>query len=249
MNIYYLVTIGAIVGYICGSIPFALIIGKLFYKTDVRHHGSGNLGSTNVARTLGPLAGITVMILDVLKGGLPAFIMYKISENVLLNSLEFNHQVVYLSIVYCVTGVMSAIGHCHPLFANFKGGKAVASIFGFIVLMNWKLAVVGAVTYVLVLLITKIVSVASITGAINVVIACFIPYINEAHLFKHGELQNEFSVYIYYVCIIMLALLLIYKHIPNIKRIALGQENKFKFEHKKIKLERKNKANKNDGSN
>ena len=243
MNIYYLVTIGAIVGYLFGSIPFALIVGKIFYKTDVRNHGSGNLGSTNVARTLGPVAGISVMLLDCLKGGLPAFIMYKISENVLLNNLEFAHQVQYLSIIYCVTGVMAAIGHCHPLFANFKGGKAVASICGFLIFMNYKLALVGILTYIIILLISKIVSIASISSAINVVIASFIPFLNKAHLFKYGELENEFSVYIYYVCIVLLALLLIYKHIPNIKRIALGKENKFKFEHKKIKLERKNKQN------
>ena len=85
MSIYYLVTIGALVGYLCGSIPFALIVGKLFYKTDVRNYGSGNLGSTNVGRTLGPVAGMTVMLLDLLKGGVPAFIMYHISENILLN--------------------------------------------------------------------------------------------------------------------------------------------------------------------
>ena len=138
---------------------------------------------------------------------------------------------------------MAAIGHCHPLFANFKGGKAVASICGFLIFMNYKLALVGILTYIIILLISKIVSIASISSAINVVIASFIPFLNKAHLFKYGELENDFSVYIYYVCIVLLALLLIYKHIPNIKRIALGKENKFKFEHKKIKLERKNKQN------
>lgn len=246
MNIYYLVTIGAIFGYICGSIPFALIVGKLFYKTDVRHHGSGNLGSTNVARTLGPLAGISVMLLDLLKGGLPAFIMYKISESILLNSPEFSHQVVYLSIVYCITGVMAAIGHCHPLFANFKGGKAVASIAGFLLFMNYKLFLIGIGTYILVLLICKVVSLSSISAAISVVISVFIPVIKESHLFKYNELNDPFSVYIYYVCIILLALLLIYKHIPNIKRLAKGEEKKFKFEHKHIKQLRKQKETKED---
>ena len=139
------------------------------------------------------------MLLDLLKGGVPAFIMYHISENVLLNTPETAHQVAYLSIIYCVTGVMAAIGHCHPLFANFKGGKAVASIFGFLLFMNWKLAAVGMLTYVIILMIAQIVSVASISAAINVVIASFIPFLNKAHLFKYNELDNEFSCYIYYV--------------------------------------------------
>ena len=97
MSIYYFIIIGGIVGYLIGSIPFALIIGKVFYKVDVRKHGSGNLGSTNVGRTLGPVAGVSVMILDILKAGLPSLIMYKLAEASLANNPEYSHQLVYLS--------------------------------------------------------------------------------------------------------------------------------------------------------
>ena len=232
MNIYYFIVIGGLIGYLCGSIPFALLIGKIFYKVDVRNHGSGNLGSTNVGRTLGPVAGIIVMLLDVLKAGLPAFIMYKIAENSIISNDIYSHQSEYLSCVYCVTGLLACIGHCHPCFANFKGGKGVASIGGFLVFMNYKLALVAIVTYVTMFLITKIISLGSISAAMSTIIVSFFNFFKDCYLFKHNELNNELSVFIYYITLVMLALLLIHRHIPNIERLLKGQEKKFKFEHK-----------------
>ena len=235
MSIYYFIIIGAIIGYLCGSIPFALIIGKVFYKTDVRNHGSGNLGSTNVGRTLGPVAGVVCMLIDITKAGIPALIMYKISEASLLNNPELTNQVVYLSIVYCVTGFASCFGHCFPLFANFKGGKAVASIAGFILCMNYKLAIVAFGAYFIVFLITKIISLGSISTAIATFIASFIPFFKDCYLFTHNELNNNISLLIFHVTLFVLGALLIIRHIPNIKRLLKGEEKKFKFEHKSRK--------------
>ena len=235
MSIYYFIIIGVIIGYLIGSIPFALIIGKVFYKVDVRKHGSGNLGSTNVGRTLGPVAGVSVMILDILKAGLPSLIMYKIAEASLSNNPEFSHQLVYISSIYCITGLMACLGHCHPCFANFKGGKAVASICGFLLFMNYKLFVVAILTYVLVFIIGKIISLASISAAMSTIIVSFIPWFKDCYLFTNGELNNELSVFIYHITLVLLALLLIHRHIPNIERLLKGQEKKFRFEHKNRK--------------
>lgn len=230
MDIYAFVVLGAFIGYLIGSIPFALVIGKVFYKVDVRNYGSKNLGATNVTRTLGVAAGLVVLILDLLKGGLPAFIFYKIAENTILNNQNLAEQAKYLSIVYCITGACTCLGHCHPIFAGFRGGKAVASICGFLLFMNIYLFIIGIIVYIVTLLITKIVSVSSISAAIIVLLCSFIPIFENCYLFTHNELDNSLSQFVYYIVVVFLALLLIYRHIPNINRLMKGQEKKFHIE-------------------
>lgn len=107
--------LSSLIGYLLGSIPFALVIGKVFYNTDIRKHGSGNLGGTNAGRTLGKKAGIAVMVLDVLKAALAMLLAQIIDPS---------------SMIYA--GFFATIGHCFPLFAGFKGGKAVSTAFGFL---------------------------------------------------------------------------------------------------------------------
>ncbi len=230
MDIYVFIVIAIVLGYLCGSIPFALIISKVFYKTDVRKYGSKNLGATNVTRTLGVLAGVSVLVLDVLKGGLPAYILYQIAANVLDES-----QLHYTSIIYCTCGLFCAIGHCHPCFARFKGGKAVASICGFLLFMNIKLFLVAVITFVIAVAITRIVSVGSILAAITVPIFSFIPFFIDSYTFKFNELfpalcGSKTSLFIYYLIIFLLALLLIYRHLGNIQRLLKGEEKKFHIE-------------------
>ena len=104
-----------LIGYLLGSIPFALVIGLVFYKTDVRKHGSGNLGGSNTGRVLGKKAGISVIVCDVLKVVLAVAIVASMNKEASIWA-----------------GVMAALGHCYPIFANFKGGKAVATMFGFL---------------------------------------------------------------------------------------------------------------------
>lgn len=104
-----------VIGYLLGSIPFALVIGKVFYKTDVRNFGSGNLGGTNAGRVLGAKAGIAVIACDILKVVIAIAVSSLISPSTSI-----------------WTGLAAAIGHCYPVFAHFKGGKAVATMFGFL---------------------------------------------------------------------------------------------------------------------
>ena len=111
------ILISVIIGDILGSIPFALVIGKIFYKTDIRNFGSKNLGGSNSGRVLGKKAGIAVMTLDVLK------VIVAIGIASLIGNAEN---------VMLFAGFAAAIGHCYPVFANFKGGKAVATLYGFL---------------------------------------------------------------------------------------------------------------------
>lgn len=233
MDIYAFIVIGILLGYLCGSIPFALLIGKIFYKTDVRKYGSKNLGATNVTRTLGVFAGVVVLLLDLLKGGLPAYILYQIANHSLSNTHP--EQLKYLSIVYCVCGFFTALGHCHPLFAKFKGGKAVASICGFLLFMNYKLFLVAVIVFVVLVLLTRTVSIGSISAAIIVPIFMFIPFFKDSYLFKYNELfpdicGSKTPLFIYYITIFLLAILLIYRHLGNISRLLKKEEPKFHIE-------------------
>lgn len=106
--------------YLLGSIPFALVVGKLFFQADIRNHGSGNLGATNSVRILGKKAGLMVLSGDVSKGALAA-------------SLPI---LFHLDIEPLYVGFVAVIGHCFPIFAGFKGGKAVATTFGVLLFVN-----------------------------------------------------------------------------------------------------------------
>ena len=235
MDIYVFVVLGLIIGYIIGSIPFALVIGKGIYHIDVRNYGSGNLGSTNVARILGPLPGAMCLILDMLKGGLTSFIMYKIAYSVLSNSTDVTYQLQYAPIVFFITAFAVCIGHSHPLFSNFKGGKCVASVFGIMLFFNWKLALVGVVIFISVLIITRIVSLSSILSVFGVMISLSINWVKQPYLFT---IDNKLTEFIYIMTFVFLAILIIYRHLSNIQKIIKGEEKKFSFGHHS-KIEKK----------
>ena len=113
MKLFFII----ILGYLIGSIPFALVIGKVFYKTDVRQYGSGNLGGGNTGRVLGKKAGLATMALDLLKVSFVVLIAQRMAGTDLAVAL----------------GALAAgLGHCYPIYAGFRGGKAVASMYGFL---------------------------------------------------------------------------------------------------------------------
>ena len=124
MNILiYLLLI--LMGYLYGSIPFALVIGKLFYHTDVRNSGSGNLGGTNAGRVLGKKAGLSVIILDASKCCISILIAGTVAKY-----MKFDMNIIYPCALACV------IGHCYPIFAGFRGGKAVSVAIGYALMTN-----------------------------------------------------------------------------------------------------------------
>ena len=146
----------ALIGYLLGSVPFALVIGKVFYHTDVRTVGSKNLGGGNTGRVLGAKAGLAVMTLDILK----------VSLAVLLASCFEDGELILI-----VAGLAAAIGHCYPLFARFKGGKAVATMYGFLfglILCGHSVWIflVPLIVFMVVLWLSKIVSLSSMVSAV-----------------------------------------------------------------------------------
>ena len=196
-----------IIGYLLGSIPFALILGKLVGGVDVRKHGSGNLGGTNVIRILGAKVGVPVILLDMAKGFLAALIGSLLGGEVLA----------------LIAGIMAIAGHFYPIFAGFKGGKGVATGAGvFFFLVPFQLTI-ALIVFVVVLLFFGYVSLASIVGAITGMILMLVPesitgmYIN--FLVRLGGL--------------IVGALVIYKHRSNIKKLMIGEEKKIIFNKKK----------------
>lgn len=138
-----------LIAYLLGSIPFALLVGKILFGADIRDHGSGNLGTTNSVRILGKKAGLLVLIGDVSKGVIAASI-----------PLWLN-----LDIDPIYVGFAAVLGHCFPIFAGFRGGKAVATTAGVLIVVNPMLLLVGFGTFLGMIAITKYVSVGSISIA------------------------------------------------------------------------------------
>lgn len=189
--------------YLIGSIPSALWIGKLFYKKDIRLEGSGNLGTTNTFRVLGKKPGIVVMLMDILKG----------TAAVLLVFLPFFTDV---AIHPLLLGVVAVIGHMYPVFASFRGGKAVATSAGVILGYEPIVFLSLAIAFAIILKLSKMVSFTSICIAIIAFVYSVIAY------FYTGD-------WVFMLMIAVVASFIIYRHRDNIARIKNGTESKVNF--------------------
>src|SRR6202000_2445592 len=148
-----------ILAYLCGSIPTAVWIGLAFFGVDVREYGSGNAGATNTFRVLGKKAGIPVMLIDILKG----FTATKLVVFIGIFTTGGPHAVSYINIELAL-GIAAVMGHLFPIFAGFRGGKGIATLFGMILAVNLPAALLCVSVFIVVLLITRYVSLSSIFG-------------------------------------------------------------------------------------
>ena len=193
-----------VAGYLLGSIPTAVWIGKAFYGKDVRLEGSGNAGATNTIRVLGLSAGIPVLLIDVLKG----FIAILLIEPI-LGLFGGEEPTALLQLLVAAAAVL---GHTFPLFAGFRGGKGVATLLGIgFGLYPWA-ALMALLTFIIVLLISKYVSLSSITAGL-----AFPFYV--AFLFPPDH-------FVFMILAIAVAIFLPVTHRKNIKRLISGTESK-----------------------
>ncbi|MFJ8064534.1 glycerol-3-phosphate 1-O-acyltransferase PlsY [Psychrobacillus sp. NPDC096426] len=193
-----------LLAYIIGSIPSGLWVGKLFYNTDIREHGSGNLGGTNTFRTLGKKAGLIVTIMDILKGTAATLLGYlAIFDAVSVHPL--------------ILGIIAVIGHMFPVFAKFKGGKAVATSGGILLAYNWPLFVLLIIGFFIILKITKMVSLTSMILAIIALIYSIIYYFT---------MEKDWPLI---AMLLLIAAFIFYRHRSNIERIKNGTESKVKW--------------------
>ncbi|MCZ2258159.1 glycerol-3-phosphate 1-O-acyltransferase PlsY [Sporosarcina sp. G11-34] len=192
-----------LIAYLLGSIPSALWIGKLFYKVDIREHGSGNLGGTNTFRTLGKTAGLIVTTLDILKGTAATLLpLLPLFSDTSVNPL--------------ILGLFAVLGHMFPVFARFKGGKAVATSGGVILGYNWPVFVIVLLTFFIVLKLTKMVSLTSmIVAIVGFLYSIF-------HYFRTGDFYLLIAIGLF-------GIFIFYRHRANIVRIKAGTEPKVKW--------------------
>lgn len=189
--------------YLLGAIPSAVLVGKSYYGIDVREHGSLNAGATNTFRVLGKKAGTFVLLLDIIKGMTAANLVYFLPDVVVGTSL-ITYKIVF--------GVMAVAGHIFPVFANFKGGKGIATLLGLVIAINPLLATGCLLVFLGTLLSTNMVSAGSILATLSFSILTYVLYRN------HEPVLQIFGIFA--------VALVIYTHRANIVRILKGEEKK-----------------------
>lgn len=203
----------ALIAYLIGSINFSVIISKKMAGFDVREKGSGNAGSTNVLRTVGKKAAIITLICDILKGIVSICIALIISKIAKEQSA---------SILVELAALFVVIGHTFPIFFDFKGGKGVATSLGVILVINWKIGLICLVFALILMAITRMVSLGSISAA--VLFAVLTLFIRDSYIVDYDASFILFGI--------LLAVLVIFNHRSNLKRIISGTENKLSFSKK-----------------
>jgi glycerol-3-phosphate acyltransferase PlsY len=190
--------------YLLGSIPTSVWIGRFFHNVDVREHGSGNAGTTNTIRVLGWKTGVPVLLIDIFKGWiatmLPAF--FSLAESGTAALINFQ----------ILSGLFAITGHIFPVFAGFRGGKGVATVFGVLLALHPMLTISCMAVFLCVFLITGYVSLSSIIAGVAFPVFLFLIFDTPSNLFK------AFSI--------LVAIGLLITHRKNISRLRRGEETK-----------------------
>jgi glycerol-3-phosphate acyltransferase PlsY len=215
LNLIAIVT----VSYLVGSIPTSIIVSKAARGIDIRDYGSGNAGGTNVMRVLGWKHGVLVILLDALKGVIAVVVVTRI----FMGSMPFNNATPFddFTLVQIIAGIAAVAGHVWTVFAGFKGGKGIATALGMLLMISTVDMLIAVGAFIIVVSISKYVSLGSIVGAIVVPLALVVR-------------ENVFNVNIqgYHTIlpfIIAVSLLVIFTHRKNVVRLLNGSENKISF--------------------
>jgi acyl phosphate:glycerol-3-phosphate acyltransferase len=193
-----------VVAYLLGSIPFGLLLAKVFGHGDVRKEGSGNIGATNVSRVAGPVAGILTLLLDGAKGAAAVLIAGRYS----------NESAMWI----VIAGLAALIGHCFPVWLKFKGGKGVATAAGVYLALCPPAFLAGLILFLLVAGFSRFVSLGSVTAAVAMPLLMYFlwaPHHAPPPVITFGALA--------------VAMLIVYKHDANLQRLLQGTEPKFSF--------------------
>jgi acyl phosphate:glycerol-3-phosphate acyltransferase len=192
----------ALVGYLLGSIPFGILLAKIFGGKDVRQHGSGNIGATNVSRVAGPLAGILTLVLDAGKGGGAVWLAAQLTG--------------YRASAMMFAGVAALLGHCFPVWLKFKGGKGVATALGIFMALCPLAALTAFILFLLVMLFWRYVSLGSLSAAAAMPLLTYF-------LWAPGHAPPLVII----LGTLFASALIFYKHSANLQRLANGTEPKY----------------------
>ena len=200
-----------LIAYLLGSFPSAILIGKIFYKIDVREFGSGNAGATNTFRVLGKKAGLPVLFLDVLKGFLSVNLI------AFLDLIPFSIDGIFeLQLTF---GIAAVIGHLFPVFTGFRGGKGIATLLGILIGIHSTAAICSSLVFIIIFLIFKFVSLASIIASLSFPVLIYL---------LSDSTPNSLIIFSIFVPVLSLI-----THQKNIERLVKGEETKAKILKKK----------------
>ena len=204
----------AVLSYLVGAIPTSLITGKILKGIDIRQHGSGNAGATNVFRVLGWKPGVFVLLFDGFKGFAATFWI----SHILIGSAPFSVEVLQI-----IAGCAAIVGHIWTVFAAFKGGKGVGTAGGMLIALYPVAFLVCIAIFIIMFAITRIVSVGSISAAITLPVTLII-----FRFVLNQDVPDPLFVFSFFA-----AALIIFTHRSNIKRLMNGTENRFGSKKKK----------------
>jgi len=215
--------------FLLGSIPFGLLIAKA-KGIDIRQHGSGNIGATNVLRVVGKKYGITCLILDALKGLIPTIVGISLirfagmKNPMMISALDpFSAEFPMLTaqVLQVITGLCAILGHNYSPWVGFKGGKGIATSAGVLIAMMPAAIVILLIVWLIVFATTRYVSLASIVAA------AVLPLVTLWGSWFHGKIQNGTWNKPLFVFTVIIAVLAVWKHRSNIQRLRQGTENRF----------------------
>lgn len=210
----------ALCAYLLGSVSFAIIVTKLFSKTDIRNSGSGNAGATNVLRSQGKLPAALTTAGDLAKSIASVLIGRGLME--VMNRGYAGNGANFVLIGGYLAGLFCILGHLYPVYFGFRGGKGVLTTLGMMLILDWRAALLSLTVFAIVVVVSRMVSLGSICAGI---VLPFFTYLMSSCVDHHIPNDTVF-------CTLMtafIALILILKHIPNIRRILNGTESKISF--------------------
>jgi glycerol-3-phosphate acyltransferase PlsY len=193
-----------VAAYLIGSVPFGVLLAKMFGGVDVRKAGSGNIGATNVARVAGPLPGILTLVLDGVKGAAAVWLAARFS----------NENAMWMTIA----GLSALVGHCFPVWLRFRGGKGVATAAGMFLALCWPAALGAIAVFILVVLFSRFVSLGSVAAAAAMPLLIYLlwaPRHAPPLIVTFGAFPAD--------------MLVVYKHDANLQRLVEGREPRFSF--------------------
>jgi len=193
-----------VLAYLLGSIPFGLLLAKMFVGSELRNSGSGNIGATNVARVVGPAAGILTLLLDAAKGALAVWLAGRLSGQ--------------SATLIMLAGVAALLGHCFPVWLKFKGGKGVATALGVFLMLAPLAALGAALFFLLVVLLWRYVSLGSVSAAAAMPLLVYF-------LWAPGHAPPLVVIF----GMLFASAFVIFKHDTNLQRLVDGTEPKFSF--------------------
>lgn len=207
---WFLKFVSLLFAYLLGSIPTSIWIGKLFFNIDIREHGSGNAGATNTFRVMGAKAGFFVFAIDMLKGFAAVRLLYLTDFYIPETGNFVNFQL--------ALGLMAMLGHIFPVFAQFRGGKGVATLSGVVLALHPLATLLTFVIFIITLVITKFVSLSSMIAAFS------LPFLL---IFVFTSTTPSLVIFS-----MIIAILLLFTHQKNIERLIKGEEKKFRIKRK-----------------